>query len=74
MRIKVRLFAILRERAGWRERDLDLPAGASIEDAWQHIVSVEPGARAVARVDPFCAQSLATPPPTSCSPTATSWC
>jgi molybdopterin synthase catalytic subunit len=42
MRIKVRLFAILRERAGWRERDLDLPSGASIEDAWQTLVSQAP--------------------------------
>ena len=42
MRVKVRLFAILRERAGWRERELDLPAGASIEDAWQHLVNASP--------------------------------
>ncbi len=42
MRIRVRLFAILRERAGWRERELDLPAGASIEDAWQRLVGESP--------------------------------
>jgi molybdopterin synthase catalytic subunit len=42
MRVHVRLFAILRERAGWRERDLDLPDGASIDDAWQALVSASP--------------------------------
>ncbi len=42
MRIKVRLFAILRERAGWRERELDLPADSSIEDAWQAMVDLSP--------------------------------
>ena len=42
MRVHVRLFAILRERAGWRERDLDLPDGASIDDAWQQLVSASP--------------------------------
>jgi MoaE-MoaD fusion protein len=42
MRVKVRLFAMLRQQAGWRERDLELPAGASIEDAWQQIVSEAP--------------------------------
>ncbi|MGI8928789.1 MAG: molybdenum cofactor biosynthesis protein MoaE [Candidatus Limnocylindrales bacterium] len=36
------MFATLRERAGWRERDLELPAGASIEDAWQLMVADNP--------------------------------
>lgn len=40
--MRVRLFAILRERAGWRERDLELPGGASIEDAWQVMVAESP--------------------------------
>ena len=42
MRIHVRLFAILRERAGWRERDLELPPNSSIEDAWQALVDLTP--------------------------------
>ena len=42
MRVHVRLFAILRERAGWRERDIDLPAGASIDDAWRALVALAP--------------------------------
>jgi MoaE-MoaD fusion protein len=42
MRVKVRLFAILRQQAGWRERDLELPTGASVEDAWQALVELHP--------------------------------
>jgi molybdopterin synthase catalytic subunit/molybdopterin converting factor small subunit len=42
MRVKVRLFAILRERAGWRERELDLPPDSSIEDAWLAMVDLSP--------------------------------
>jgi molybdopterin converting factor subunit 1 len=42
MRIHVRLFAMLREQAGWRERDLELPDGASIEDAWRVLVAATP--------------------------------
>jgi len=42
MLVRVRLFAILRERAGWRERDLELPGGASIEDAWQVMLADSP--------------------------------
>jgi len=33
MRINLRLFAILRERAGAAELELDLPEGATIEQA-----------------------------------------
>jgi molybdopterin synthase catalytic subunit len=42
MRVKVRLFAMLRQQAGWRERDLDLPAAATIDDAWQALVALVP--------------------------------
>jgi molybdopterin synthase catalytic subunit len=38
MRIRVRLFAIQRELAGTREVALDLPDGATIEDAWLAVV------------------------------------
>src|SRR5512133_1965360 len=34
MVVQVRLFAGLRERAGWSERDLDLTDGASVGDVW----------------------------------------
>lgn len=42
MRVTVRLFALLRQRAGWRERDLELSEGATIEDAWQALVAMLP--------------------------------
>jgi MoaE-MoaD fusion protein len=32
--ISVRLFAVVRERAGWSRRDLELPAGAVAADVW----------------------------------------
>ncbi len=34
MRITVRLFAALRERAGWSERQVDVPDGAAVGDVW----------------------------------------
>ena len=35
MRVRVRLFASLREAAGVPEAELELPDGASPEDAWR---------------------------------------
>jgi molybdopterin synthase catalytic subunit len=40
--VTVRLFAILRQQAGWRERSLELPAGATIDDAWRALVALAP--------------------------------
>ena len=34
MKITVKLFAGLRERAGWSARDIDLPDGAKLKDVW----------------------------------------
>jgi MoaE-MoaD fusion protein len=42
MRIRVRLFAMQRELAGSREEVLELPAGATIENAWEGIVAKHP--------------------------------
>ena len=42
MRIRVRLFAMLREQAGWREREIDLPPNSSIDDAWLALVGLVP--------------------------------
>lgn len=42
MQVTVRLFAMLRQQAGWRERGLELPDGASIEDAWVALASQNP--------------------------------
>ncbi len=38
MQIRVRLFASLRDAVGRPEVELDLPTGASAEDAWQALV------------------------------------
>ncbi|MDP8905642.1 MAG: molybdenum cofactor biosynthesis protein MoaE [Chloroflexota bacterium] len=43
MRVTIRLFAMLRERAGWRQRELELPDGASVEQAWQAVAGDAPG-------------------------------
>jgi len=40
--IKVRLFAMLREQAGWRVRLFDVANGASIDEAWQAVASAAP--------------------------------
>lgn len=42
MRVTVRLFAMLRQQAGWRERDLELPPNATIEDAWRALTAAHP--------------------------------
>jgi molybdopterin synthase catalytic subunit len=43
VRVRVRLFAMQREQAGTREVVLDLPADATIEDAWTALVGRHPG-------------------------------
>jgi molybdopterin converting factor subunit 1 len=42
MRVRVRLFASLREAAGRSELELDLPSGASAEDAWRALARSHP--------------------------------
>ena len=37
MRVRVRLFASLREAVGTSEVELDLPQGATAETAWQRL-------------------------------------
>jgi molybdopterin converting factor subunit 1 len=39
MRVRVRLFASLREAVGRDHVELDLPDGATAEDAWQRLVA-----------------------------------
>lgn len=43
MRVRVRLFAVLRENAGRAELELELPPGATPESAWQGLVQAHPG-------------------------------
>jgi molybdopterin synthase catalytic subunit len=42
MRVRVRLFASLREAAGSERLELELPDGASVEDAWRRLASDHP--------------------------------
>ena len=42
LRVRVRLFAVQRELAGTREIPLELPPGATVEDAWGAIVDRYP--------------------------------
>jgi molybdopterin converting factor subunit 1 len=42
MRVRVRLFAIQRELAGTREHQLELAAGATVEDAWEGLIAAFP--------------------------------
>src|SRR3954451_11171758 len=42
MKITVRLFAMLRQQAGWRERELEMPEGATIADVWQQLANETP--------------------------------
>lgn len=41
--MRIRLFAMQRELAGTRSVDVQLPAGATIEDAWAALVGLHPG-------------------------------
>jgi molybdopterin converting factor subunit 1 len=43
MQVRVRLFAGLRERLGTPALDLDLPEGATAEDAWTALAARDPG-------------------------------
>src|SRR4051812_3281887 len=50
MVVTVRLFAALRERAGWNRRQLELPDGARIADVWDALeLDSEPPGVAYAR-------------------------
>lgn len=42
MTIRVRLFAMLRERAGWRDSELEVADGASVADAWAALAASVP--------------------------------
>jgi molybdopterin converting factor subunit 1 len=42
MRVTVRLFAMLREEAGVERVELEVPASATAEDAWRHLVQLHP--------------------------------
>ena len=43
MRVRVRLFASLREVVGETATELELASGATAEDAWRSLVALHPG-------------------------------
>lgn len=45
MKIRIRLFASLREAMGQGEMEIDLPGAATAEDAWQRLVLDAPSLR-----------------------------
>ena len=51
MHVRVRLFAILRERAGTNELELELPDGALVRDALERMRSLTDGVRVVLAVN-----------------------
>src|SRR5436305_3902518 len=51
MHVQVRLFAVLRERAGSGEIDLELPDGASVADALDELHNITDGIRVVMAVN-----------------------
>jgi len=58
VRITVRLFAALRERAGWSERELDVPDGAAVADVWPQLgLGDEPPGLAYARNREYAARA-----------------
>jgi molybdopterin converting factor subunit 1 len=42
MRVRVRLFAVLRDAAGLKEAELRLAPGATAEDAWRRLATDYP--------------------------------
>jgi MoaE-MoaD fusion protein len=43
MRVRIRLFASLREAVGRSEVELDLPDGATAEEAWERLAAEHAG-------------------------------
>ena len=72
MRVRVRLFAIQRELAGTREVGLELPAGATVDDAWDRLVQRHP-VLAPGRPSVRFARNGEYADPGTRSKTATSW-
>ena len=53
MTINVRLFAMLREHAGWRLRPFDVAAGTTVGEAWRAVADAAPGLAAYESVVRF---------------------
>ncbi len=46
MKVTIRLFAMLRQQAGWSKREFELPEGSTVEDAWQALIELVPAIEA----------------------------
>jgi len=42
VKVNIRLFAMLRQQAGWSQREFELPEGSTVEDAWQALIELVP--------------------------------
>jgi molybdopterin synthase catalytic subunit len=51
--INVRLFAMLREQAGWRLKSFDMATGATVDQAWQVVAAAAPALEAYRSVVRF---------------------
>src|SRR5205823_3451556 len=60
MQVRVRLFAVLRERAGSEEVELELPDGARVQDALEQMHWLTDGVRVVLAVNREYADAQAT--------------
>lgn len=43
MRVRVKLFAMLRERAGAADAACDVPEGSTVDDLWDRLLRDHPG-------------------------------
>ena len=55
---------MLRQQAGWRERELELPSGASVEDGWRALIALHPALTASRESVRFAVNGAYTPPET----------
>ncbi|MDQ3448706.1 MAG: molybdopterin converting factor subunit 1 [Chloroflexota bacterium] len=46
MRVTIRLFAMQRAAVGWRQRSLEVAAGATVADAWRQVLAEHPALEA----------------------------
>lgn len=53
MTINVRLFAMLRERAGWRVRSFEVATGSTVDEVWRAVAAAAPGLAGYASVVRF---------------------
>ena len=53
MTVNVRLFAMLREQAGWRVRPFEVATGSTVDEVWRAVAAAAPGLARYASVVRF---------------------